>query len=178
VQVLDIGCGPNKTPNAIGIDRHPYPGVDVVCNLDITPWPLRDNSFEKIVARQIIEHVESIPDFMREVHRIAKDGALVVIETPHYSSNDSWQDPTHRWHLGTQWHETFCHGYLAAQLPQFEFVSVEVEFPRKLRTLFTRLLVRYRGVNRWERRRAFRSPGKNMQTCLRVIKSGSSVDRV
>jgi ubiquinone/menaquinone biosynthesis C-methylase UbiE len=170
MRVLDIGCGPNKTKDAIGADHHPYPGVDLVCDLDLLPWPLRDNSFDCVVASHVIEHVESIPDLMREIHRIGKHGASVIIMTPHYSSNDSWQDPTHRWHLGTRWHETFCEGYLRSQLPRFEFVSVDVDFPRKLSNLYVRLLVRYFGVNRWERRRAFRSPAKNMRTCLRIVK--------
>jgi SAM-dependent methyltransferase len=172
VRILDVGCGPKKTPNAIGIDHHPYPGVDVVCNLDVTPWPLQTSSFDKIVASHVIEHVESIPTFMRELHRIGRPGAIIEISTPHYTCNDSWQDPTHRWHLGSRWHETFCGGgYLTAQLPQFEFISVEVEFPRKLANILTRLLVKYRGVNRWERWRSFRSPAKNMHTHLRVVKA-------
>ena len=170
----DIGCGPNKTAGAVGIDRHPFEGVDVVCDLDKTPWPLLDGSFDRIVASHIIEHVTSIPDFMREIHRIGRPGALVFVTTPHYSSNHSWQDPTHRWHLGTKWHETFCTGYLAAQLPPFEFVSVEVEFSHKLSNLVTRWYIRWlgaKGLERWERGRAFRSPAKNMCTCLRVVKS-------
>ncbi len=169
--VIDIGCGPDKQSNTIGVDHHPYPGVDVVCDLDRTPWPLLDCSFDKVVASHIIEHVASIPDFMREIHRIARPGAMVEIATPHYSSDDSWQDPTHRWHLGTRWHEPFCERYLAVQMPRFEFVKVEIEFPRKLTNILTRLLVKYRGIHRWERRRAFRSPAKTMHSYLRVIKA-------
>jgi predicted SAM-dependent methyltransferase len=169
--ILDVGCGPNKTRGAFGVDRHAYPGVDLVCDLDVLPWPLKDDAFDSILASHVIEHVESIPAFMREVHRVGRHGAVVRIMTPHYSSNDSWQDPTHRWHLGTRWHESFCGGYLGAQMPHFEFVSVDVEFPRKLNNLFVRLLVRYRGVNRWERSRAFRSPAKNMETRLRILKN-------
>lgn len=170
MRILDVGCGPRKTANAIGIDHFAYPGVDVVCDLDVTPWPLVTSSFDKIVASHVIEHVASIPSFMRELHRVGRPGALVEISTPHFSSNDSWQDPTHRWHLGSRWHETFCGGYLSAQLPQFEFLSVEVELPRKVRNVLTRLMLRYRGLGRWERR-AFRSPGKNMHTHLRVVKA-------
>ena len=37
---------------------------------------------------------------MAEVHRVAKPGAEVLIVTPHYSSPDSFTDPTHLVHLG------------------------------------------------------------------------------
>ena len=36
---------------------------------------------------------------MKEVHRIAKPNTEVVVETPHYSSPDSYTDPTHQHHL-------------------------------------------------------------------------------
>lgn len=171
MSTVDLGCGPDKTPDAVGVDRFPYPGVDIVHDLDDVPWPLAENSFDRIIASHLIEHVASIPDFMREIHRVARPGAEVWVTTPHYSSNNSWQDPTHRWHLGTQWHETFCDNYLAAQMPPFEFVSVEVEFSRSLRNLLTRILVHYFGYGWWEGKRAFRKPAKDMQTRLRVIKT-------
>ena len=172
LNTVDLGCGPNKTPDAVGVDHFPYPGVDVVCNLDEAPWPLDDNSFDRIIASHVIEHVKSIPDFMREIHRIARPGAEVWIRTPHFSSHNSWQDPTHRWHLGTRWHETFCEeNYLAAQLPSFEFVSVKVKFARSPRTLLTRIEAHYFGPGRWEGRRAFRVPAQEFTTCLRVAKT-------
>jgi hypothetical protein len=34
VKVLDIGCGSNKTPGAVGIDARPGPNVDIVWDLD------------------------------------------------------------------------------------------------------------------------------------------------
>jgi len=37
---------------------------------------------------------------MAEVHRIAKAGAEVLIVTPHFTSPDSYTDPTHLFHLG------------------------------------------------------------------------------
>jgi hypothetical protein len=36
---------------------------------------------------------------MAEVHRIAQPGAEVIIVTPHYSSADSYINPTHLFHL-------------------------------------------------------------------------------
>ena len=47
-----------------------------------------------------LEHQPDILRVMAEVHRIAQPRAEVVIATPHYSSPDSYTDPTHIFHLG------------------------------------------------------------------------------
>jgi SAM-dependent methyltransferase len=98
-QVLDIGCGTAKTPGAIGIDSNPQTQADIIQNLDIYPWPLADNSFDRIVCSHIVEHVADFVRFVQEVHRVAKPGALIEIVTPHFSSRYAYTDPTHRRYL-------------------------------------------------------------------------------
>ena len=105
-KILDIGCGPSKVENSWGIDIFQYPEVDQILDLNNVPWDLPADHFEIIYAQHVIEHVASIPEFMNEVHRIAKDGATVHAVTPHFSSIDSYSDPTHRWHLSSEWYTT------------------------------------------------------------------------
>ncbi|MEZ6003159.1 MAG: methyltransferase domain-containing protein [Planctomycetota bacterium] len=169
--VLDLGCGPNKTAGAWGVDHHPYPGVDQVLDLDSVDWPLPAGHFSEIHASHVIEHVASIPAFMREIRRIAAPGALVRITTPHYTSIDSWTDPTHRWHLACGWHETFTQGdsYLGAQLTGFEHVSTELTFRRGLRNAIPKLMIRVKGMLWYEKNNAFRYPARNIHTVLKVV---------
>ena len=99
--VLDIGCGKKKQePAAIGLDRQPGSAADVLCELTQFPWPVRDNCADRIYLSHFLEHQPDILRAMAEVHRIAKPGAEVVAVTPHYSSPDSYTDPTHAHHLG------------------------------------------------------------------------------
>lgn len=94
--VVDLGCGKRKKPGAIGIDIARIPGVDVVADV-MRPLPLKDNSVDEIVASHIIEHVDDVMDFMGEVWRVCKPGALVYFRFPHGSSKYvTWKDPTHR----------------------------------------------------------------------------------
>lgn len=167
---VDLGCGPNKTPGTIGVDHHAYAGVDIVVNLDEMPWPIEADRFSRVYVRHFIEHVADIKSFMREVHRIAVDGALVDIVTPHFSSIDSWKDPTHRWHLSSEWYTVFTESYLAEQVPQFEHVSSHVSFGKSLRSQIPRLMVRLKGYAWWEKNFAFVYPGRNLTTQLRVCK--------
>ena len=169
--VVDLGCGNRKTPGAIGVDHHPGPDIDIVADLNARPWPLADSRFERIVCRHIIEHVTDVVLFMAEIHRIGKNGALVEITTPHFSSTNSWKDPTHLRHLSLGWYELFLDsGYLSAQTGVFEFVSTRLEFSSSIRSQLCRLVHGVMGDRRWEKYSAFRWPARDFETVLRVIK--------
>jgi SAM-dependent methyltransferase len=101
-KILDIGCGKHKWPGSVGLDIAPLEGVDVVHDLNQFPYPFPDNSFDRIRVIHVIEHIQSIPRTMEEIHRIARHGAQIDIETPHYTDASSWQDPSHVWHLNTR----------------------------------------------------------------------------
>ena len=64
---LDLGCGSNKAKGAFGVDIHPYEGVDLVLNVNQTPWDLPDNHFEQIRSLHVIEHVENSSFFILQL---------------------------------------------------------------------------------------------------------------
>jgi ubiquinone/menaquinone biosynthesis C-methylase UbiE len=168
---VDLGCGPNKREGAMGVDHHPYPGVDLVLDLNVTPWPIESDQFSRVVCSHVIEHVADPLALLREIHRIATPGGLVEIDTPHFSSIDSWTDPTHRWHLSTMWHKVFEPGaYLAAQVGAFELVSSRLTFGRSLRCLIPKAIIRLMGTAKWEKHYAFMYPARNVESVLRVVK--------
>ena len=99
--VLDVGCGNNKFPGAIGVDSNPNTRADVIVNLDSFPYPFRDNSFREIRCLHVIEHVADVIRTMEEFHRILQPGGRALIVTPHYTDFSSFCDPTHRSHLNS-----------------------------------------------------------------------------
>lgn len=101
VRILDVGCGRNKFPGSIGVDRNPAGKADVLCDLDRFPYPFRDRSFDQVRAIHVIEHVADVIRTMEEFHRLLKPGGRVVLSTPHYTDFSSFCDPTHRWHLNS-----------------------------------------------------------------------------
>jgi len=100
-KILDVGCGWNKTPGAIGIDANPKTHADVIHDLGSTPYPFPDNEFDQIICRHVAEHVPDVMAFITELHRIAKPGGRINITTPHYSNPDWATDPTHRNHFNS-----------------------------------------------------------------------------
>ena len=170
-ETVDLGCGPKKTEGALGVDAYPYPGVDVVADLNTTPWPLEDNRFDKINAFHIIEHVENVVSFLSEIHRIAKPGAQVKIITPHFSSLNSWGDPTHIRHLATTWQEPFMPGgYLMERTGKFALEYSKVKFGKSMRSWFPRIMIGLFGQASWEKHYAFIFPAVDMETVLKAVK--------
>ena len=101
MRILDVGCGVNKYPGSIGIDRNIRTRADVICDLDHFPYPFRDNSFDQLRAVHVIEHVADVIRTIEEFHRLVRPGGAIHIVTPHYTDFSSFCDPTHRWHLNS-----------------------------------------------------------------------------
>ena len=104
---LDIGCGASKQPGFVGIDVRDLPGVDIVHDLNVHPWPIDDDSVLVAMASHLVEHIPPVVldaqgrtrflfvEFMNEVWRIMKPGGEFMIACPHGSSQGFLQDPTH-----------------------------------------------------------------------------------
>ncbi len=87
-RILDVGCGWNKTPGALGIDSNPKTHADVIHDLGAIPYPFPDDEFDQIVCRHVAEHVPDVMAFVTELFRIAKPHGRITIVTPHYSNPD------------------------------------------------------------------------------------------
>ena len=100
-KILDVGCGWNKTPGAIGIDANPKTHADIIHDLGSIPYPFPDDEFDEVICRHVAEHVPDVMAFVAELHRITKSGGTILIVTPHYSNPDWPTDPTHRNHFNS-----------------------------------------------------------------------------
>jgi SAM-dependent methyltransferase len=172
--VLDIGCGRKKQePGAIGLDRAPGSSADILCELTHFPWPVRDNCAERIYLSHFLEHQPDILRAMAEVHRIAKAGGEVVIVTPHYSSPDSYTDPTHLFHLGFHSFDYFARD----SFQDFTYHSGGFRILERRLTFGGNLLLDNLGrllasasVSFYEKHLAWIFPARNMHCRLSVLK--------
>ena len=152
-RILDVGCGINKLPNAIGIDKNPASRADVIGDIDCLPYPFSDNSFDHVHAAHVIEHVADVIGTMEEFHRLVRPGGTVFIVTPHYTDFSSFCDPTHRSHLNS-----YSFRYFGTNHGGFDYYS-KVRF-REIKVYVKLLMLwRYLGfeflVNAWPRFRLF-----------------------
>ena len=95
--ILDIGCGPKKTPGSIGIDRYPFDGVDIVRDL-MRGLPFDDDTFEVIVAKQVLEHFtgDDLIFLVEEMYRVTVPDGKWFIIVPDATSPNRYRDPDHK----------------------------------------------------------------------------------
>lgn len=101
--ILDVGFAARPNPflrNAIGLDiilpkDKPENYTQAIkCNLNIENIPLEKESFDNVIAGDVIEHLENPSHFLRECNRVLKQSGRLIISTPH--AND-WWTTLHNW---------------------------------------------------------------------------------
>ncbi len=131
-KVLDIGCGKRKAePEAIGIDMSADSAADKIWDLNQYPWPLESDQFTRIYMSHIIEHLADPMRGMAEVYRVARNGANVFVVTPHFSSHNSFVDPSHTRHFAAGSFEYFTgrdFQTFAGSPYRFEIVDLRLTF--------------------------------------------------
>lgn len=99
MDVLNLGCGNKPIEDAVNHDLTKHRDyVDVTWDLDEMPWPWEDASYDLIVAYSVFEHLkEDLVVILNECWRILRPGGKVRLKLPHWNSDISHRDPTHRW---------------------------------------------------------------------------------
>jgi len=98
--ILELGCGPRKQPDRIGVDQLDLPGVDIVADLNAGFSYLPDNSVDEIHSKSLFEHIENLEFFMKEIVRVLKPGGRNYLFVPHFSNPYYYSDYTHTKFMG------------------------------------------------------------------------------
>lgn len=130
---LDVGCGSRKRIGFIGMDIVNIPGVDIVHNMNLAPWPIMSNTVDEIVFDDVLEHSKDFLTILSEVYRVGKNGCIVKISVPHFSSDNMYTDPTHTTFFSTRTFNYFDkslnhkHGFYLSQV-NFKILKSEIHF--------------------------------------------------
>lgn len=92
---LNLGCGNDIREGFINVDIEEHKGVNLICDLDKLPLPFADNSVDYILCSHLLEHLSNRIEFMLELHRVCKKGAIIDFRVPHFSNFTSHSDLTH-----------------------------------------------------------------------------------
>jgi len=99
---LHLGCGEKYRGGWVNQDigdRDIYGNkikVDIIHDLDKFPYPFPDNYFEEVFMDQVLEHLDNPQRVVKELVRICRNGAIIKIQTPHFSHFKAFLDPTHK----------------------------------------------------------------------------------
>lgn len=131
---VNLGAGSDIRAGFVNVDWAALPGVDIVHNLDVLPWPFEDASVDEIIANDIFEHVNDALGFVNEIGRILKPGGVLRMRTCHWQHINAHTDPTHRrfptehtmdyWIKGTEFFEKYAGAYAA---PGVAFERIKIE---------------------------------------------------
>ncbi|MFA5797277.1 MAG: class I SAM-dependent methyltransferase [Candidatus Woesearchaeota archaeon] len=105
--LLDLGCGAGALCERIA-STYPHKfqitGADfikknfkaktkfIATDLNRSPLPFKNKSFDVIMLVEVIEHVRSPAQLLDEIHRILKKGGRLIISTPNV---ENWQSRIH-----------------------------------------------------------------------------------
>ncbi|MCM6778610.1 methyltransferase domain-containing protein [Nocardia sp. CDC159] len=107
-RILDIGCGGTKQyPDNVGVDMRPAPGVDVVADLR-KGIPFADNSFDRVFAVHVLEHLADFLPLVDECHRVLRPGGVLHVLSPWWRYVNAVADPTHLRLLDVQTFKGVC----------------------------------------------------------------------
>lgn len=142
VDKLNLGCGTDYRDRWVNADMRRSVNPDVVVNLEQLPLPFTDDAFDVILLDNVLEHVSDQLEVLRELYRISKPRARIIVRGPHWNSHGAWIDPTHTRPFS---YKTFEH-YLVSDLFEVESVSATtIRFGRFLPEKFALLLADHVG---------------------------------
>jgi SAM-dependent methyltransferase len=167
MDLLDFGCGSMPYQSIYKPYVKNYFGADIDLNpdrhfdLDIATSSIKVGSerFDIIVSTQVLEHVVSPQDYLREANRVAKQGGLLIISTHgffpyHPDPNDYWRwtkSGLHKVLNDNGWvpiETVGIIGYTAAAFSLLQY-SVAKRLPKGIRTLFEIVMQRIVSLTDW-----------------------------
>lgn len=94
--ILDMGCGSKLRQGVVRVDLNDQFKPDVIWDLDKYPYPWGENTVDKIILDNILEHLKDPMEAIHECHRILRPQGELEIHVPYFRSPYAFIDPTHR----------------------------------------------------------------------------------
>lgn len=92
---LEIGCGLKPHKGYVHLDKLQLPHVEIVHDIN-HPFPFNSNSFDEVLALDVVEHVDDILNLVEEIYRILKPNGIFELRTSLWLNPNSWRDITHK----------------------------------------------------------------------------------
>lgn len=93
IKKLNFGC---DTEIRKGWDNADISGpANLKFDFNKFPFPIKDNVYDFIYTRSVLEHLDKPGPVLLELARICKPGAIIEIIVPHYNNKSAYSDIQH-----------------------------------------------------------------------------------
>ena len=156
---IELGCGTQKLPGRICIDRVDLPHIDIVFDLEAGLPFFPDNSVDVVHSNSFLEHVKNLDGLMRDIWRILKPSGRKIVFVPHFSNPYYYSDFSHTRFFGLYSFEYFSktQSKLTRKVPNFytdygfitEELSLVFDSPFISRRYFKKAMGKIFNLNKW-----------------------------
>jgi len=166
---LNVGCGSDLKEGWINLDFYNASGVDVIHNLNELPYPFKDNTFDEILCLHVIEHLnpQEHIELFKELHRIPKQGAVITVKVPHFSTVIAKSHFTHYKLFGFRTLDVICDNLPGTEkylIGYFDELFKEIHFDK------AKKVCRLFSIDHYEKLISYLFPATEIEVKLRVKK--------
>ena len=95
---LHLGCGEEYKNGWVNLDMRGNVKSDINHDLEVFPYPFKDNTFNIIYGKHIIEHLADPVRVLKELVRISKRNAIITLSVSHAYAYSDVSDIQHKSH--------------------------------------------------------------------------------
>lgn len=126
---LNLGSGEDYREGWTNLDCRNNVKLDVYHDLNEFPYPFKENTFDYVLIKQVLEHVDNPIKVLKEMVRICKNGSKIKIYVPHATSYAYFSGIEHK---GLFTEHTFSKKHLKEyELENLELKKFKFDFKNK-----------------------------------------------
>lgn len=124
---LNFGCGADLKHRWDNVDMQKGEKIKINFDFDKFPYPLPKNNYEYVLLNQVIEHLIYPEKTLQELHSACRNGAIIRIETPHYTNKGAYNSLQHRGFFNEKAFTNFVNSTTLLQKnPYFKLKSLNI----------------------------------------------------
>jgi len=136
IRRLNFGCGNDLKESWVNADISN--GADINFDFNKFPYPIKDNSFDYIETRQVLQLLDRPDKVLHELHRIAKPNIEIKVIVGYYHNKGQWNDILTKHAFSEITFQTFVDHPVELDSNKNKFEIIEIE---KTLTIFGKLLL-------------------------------------
>lgn len=162
---LNLGCGNDYKEGFVNVDILDSVKLDKKWNLEKLPLPFEESTVDYVYARHLLIYIRELYPWLRDIHRICKDGAVVRFVELHFSCASMHTDLQRIRGFTTDSFDNDM--YYANMGGKFKVISRRIKFPKR-RFFLEWIANRFPGL--YEHNFAYILPADTIEFVLRVKK--------